>query len=73
MSKSPRTPKNTIKIRRSLEVGDEIMLPVTITGKRIARPSGSAVEHELLTFRIPGYGTPVTVSRKYLLGEAEED
>lgn len=60
MSKSPRTPKD-IKVRRSVEVGDTIMIPVVVTGKRPLTAGGTVVPHEMLTIRIPGSTTPVTV------------
>ncbi|MGN6103017.1 MAG: hypothetical protein ACTHOR_17905 [Devosia sp.] len=31
-SKSPRTPKNTVKVRRLPKVGETLLIPVTVTG-----------------------------------------
>jgi hypothetical protein len=71
MANSPRTPRETIKVRRDIKPGDELMIPVTVTQSRAMKLGGS-VEQEMLTIRIPGFGTPVTVSWKYLLGETDD-
>ena len=65
-TKSPRTPKSTVKVRRPLKPGDVIMVPATVTGTRTMRPDHSAVDREAVTFRIPGYSVPVTVNRDEL-------
>lgn len=68
MPKTPPSPKDTIKVRRQIKPGDELMIPVTVTKTR-PMAIGGTVEQEMVTIRIPGFSTPVTVSRKYLLGE----
>jgi hypothetical protein len=67
MSKSsPRTPKNTVKIRRLPQVGDEITIKATVTRTgRNVHDTGDTI-----TLRIPGFDTPVTVNPAYL--EAED-
>jgi len=61
----PRTPKDTVKVRRLPKVGDTIMVPVRVT--RIGRNRHDT--GEAITVQIPGFETPVTADAKYLLGE----
>lgn len=68
-SKSPRTPKD-LKLRRPrLQPGDVVMIPATIQKLRTLKPADSAVAHDVVTIRIPGSPTPVTIRADYLLGE----
>lgn len=59
----PRTPKDTVKIRRVPKVGDTILVPVKVT--RIGRnrhDTGDAI-----TVQVPGFEYPVTAEAEYLL------
>lgn len=68
------SPKQTISFKpvkvgsRTYKVGDEILIPATIT--RTGRNGFDTVD--TLTVRIGGFGAPVTAPAKYLLGENDE-
>jgi hypothetical protein len=65
MSKFPRTPKNSVKVRRLPEKGAEITLKATVT--RTGRNTyGTA---DTITVRIDGYSVPVTLPANAVLGE----
>lgn len=67
-SKSPRTPKNTVSVRRLPKEGDEIILRAKVT--RLGRNSYDTAD--TVTVRIAGYSVPVTLSAEYLDESAEE-
>ena len=65
MSVKTRTPKETIKIRRLPQKGDEVVLRATVT--RTGRNTfGTA---DTVTLRIPGAPAPITIDAQYLSGE----
>lgn len=64
----PKTPKETIKIRRLPVKGDRLNLKVEVL--RVAEPEGS---HEgMVTLRIPGALAPVTIPANYLTSAADD-
>jgi hypothetical protein len=56
----PKTPKNTIKIRR-LKVGDTVTIKATVT--RVEADS------DRITIRVPGALAPITAPAAYLLDD----
>ena len=58
----PKSPKETIKIRRLPKVGDEILIRATVT--RVTDPEGG--HQGKVTFRAAGVPIPVTVDAQYL-------
>ncbi len=68
-----RTPKNIVAIRRPVAVGDQLMIPVTVTRTAQGASTRERVGGTEVTIRIPGYSYPITVPLAYLTGEAEAD
>jgi hypothetical protein len=64
-----KTPKETIKIRRLPQKGELIEVPLLVT--RVGRNAYDTAD--VITVKIPGSPTPVTVNAEYLLGEDTDD
>jgi hypothetical protein len=69
MPSSKRTPKNTVKVRRLPQVGEEIMIKAIVT--RTGRNRFDTAD--TITVRIGDHPAPVTATAKYLLGDAADD
>lgn len=70
MSKPPRSPKSTLKVRRSLpKTGDEVWIKATVT--RTGRNSFDTAD--TITLKIGDHPAPVTASAKYVLDGYEDD
>lgn len=57
-----KSPQETIKIRRLPTKGSTVRLEAEVT--RVAEPEGG--HQGLVTLRIPGYTTPITIPADYL-------
>ena len=64
-SKRVPTPKEVIKVRRQLKIGDEVMVPARVT--RVGKLG--AVEAVTVELRI---GQKVTAKPEYLFGDADD-
>jgi hypothetical protein len=52
---------------RTLAEGDEIDIRVKVLSRRKLKPSASVVTRDMVTIKIPGHSTPVTVELQSLL------
>lgn len=58
----PKSPKETIKIRRLPKVGDRLTIEVEVT--KVSDPEGA---HDgRVTYRAPGAPAPITVDASYV-------
>lgn len=64
----PKSPKETIKIRRLPPKGATLRIPVEVT--RTGRNSWDT--GDTITIRIHGFSTPVTVSAEHLLKDVDD-
>lgn len=62
MSSARKAPKDTIKIRRLPIKGSTVRIEAEVT--RVAEPEGG--HQGLVTLRIPGFSTPITIPASYL-------
>jgi hypothetical protein len=65
---APRTPRNTVNVRRLPKEGDELLVKVRVTRVHQA-------EHAIndrITVEIPGFRVPVTAQASYLLGREDD-
>lgn len=67
MPSSKRTPKDTVKVRRLPQVGEEILIKAIVT--RTGRNRFDTAD--TITVRIADHPAPVTATAKYLLGEED--
>jgi hypothetical protein len=63
----PRTPKETVKIRRLPKVGEVVTIKARVT--RVGRNAWDTAD--TVTVKIPGHSIPVTAVAEYLLSDEE--